>query len=276
MSALTVPAIGKQGDDLYKDASGSKKDAAVATTSSTTTPKATFASGSGANFLGVKVSDHGNLMSFESPQGQEQVFDGQEGYAICNSAGAAFAHDTGSVEARFGPATFSQPTAGAFPLTVTRKTTDGKIKLTQVWNKPDPVEKDVTVSMTVTNLTSSPLFGLVLARSGDFDVGNSANDQGARTGDSAWQWDDRDSTTDTTPGGLMLTALTPGTQHIPQIEAHSTWVGTGGDDVPQREQCAGGIPTPTSTGDLATRMIYDLGDFNGGQSKTVKFEYGRM
>jgi hypothetical protein len=30
-----------------------------------TTVKASFASGSGANFLGVKVSDHGNLLSFE-------------------------------------------------------------------------------------------------------------------------------------------------------------------------------------------------------------------
>src|SRR5215212_4628296 len=32
-----------------------------------TTVKASFASGSGADFLGVKISDHGNLLSFHSP-----------------------------------------------------------------------------------------------------------------------------------------------------------------------------------------------------------------
>jgi hypothetical protein len=278
-SELSAHASAEQGGGLEQDVSGSTKmDAAVATTSSTsTTPKASFASGSGANFLGVKVSDHGNLMSFESPQGQEQLFDGQEGYAVCNSAGGAFGHDTGSVEGGFGAPTFSQPTAGAFPLTVTRKTTDGKLKLTQVWNKPDSVEKDVTVSMTVTNLTNSPLFGLALSRSGDFDVGNSGQDQGARTGDSAWQWDDVDSSVDTSRGGAMLTALTPGTNHFPQIALREDWTGRGGTDLPDRVRCFGSnLLTPTAVQDLAMRMAYNLGDFNGGQSKTVKFEYRRM
>jgi hypothetical protein len=35
-----------------------------------TTVKASFASGSGTNRLGVKVSNHGNLLSFVSPAGQ--------------------------------------------------------------------------------------------------------------------------------------------------------------------------------------------------------------
>ena len=86
LCALSAHASAEQGADLQQSVSGSaKKDAALATTSTTsTTPKASFASGSGANFLGVKVSDHGNLMSFESPAGQEQVFDGREGYALCS------------------------------------------------------------------------------------------------------------------------------------------------------------------------------------------------
>src|SRR5215216_7571765 len=47
--------------------------------------KASFVSGTGADFLGVKVSNHGNLLSFESPAGQEAVFtgEGREGYALC-------------------------------------------------------------------------------------------------------------------------------------------------------------------------------------------------
>jgi hypothetical protein len=274
LSALSANASEKQGVALKQSVSGSnKKDAAVATTSSTTTPKASFASGSGANFFGVKVSDHGNLMSFESPQGQVATFDGQEGYAVCNSAGGAFGHDTGSVEAGFGAPTFSQPNgAGQFPLTVTRKTTDGKLQLKQVWSKPDPVEKDVTVSMTVTNLTSSPLFALELSRSGDFDVGNSGSDRGARTTDSGWQWDDIGSAD--TPGGLMLTALTPNSgqiSHFAQLHARNDWTGAG------RTQCLSAqLETPTSIQDLAMRMFYELGDFNAGQSKTVKVEYRRI
>jgi hypothetical protein len=44
-----------------------------------------------------------------------------------------------------------------------------------------------------------------------------------------------------------------------------------------RETCVhGSLTTPTPVQDLAMRGIYGLGDFNAGQSKTVKFEYGRM
>src|SRR5215204_2911648 len=117
--ALSVPALGKENDVRQQSVPRSdKRDAAIATTSTTTTPKASFASGSGANFLGVKVSDHGNLLSFESPQGQEQLFDGQEGYALCSNFGnTVHAHDTGSVESGFGVPTFSQPNGtGTFPL----------------------------------------------------------------------------------------------------------------------------------------------------------------
>jgi hypothetical protein len=187
LSALSASASGKQNASRQQSIlSADKKGTAVVTTSGTTTPKASFASGSGVNFLGVKVSDHGNMMSFESPAGEEAVFQGREGYAVCSTNGSTVhGHDTGDLEAGFGAPTFSQPTAGAFPLTVTRKTTDGKFKLTQVWAKPDAVEKDVTVTMTLTNISSIPIAGVVLSRSGDFDSGASSSDQGARTADSA-------------------------------------------------------------------------------------------
>jgi hypothetical protein len=277
LSAFSVPAIGKQSDDPNQSVSGSNnRDVAVSLASSTaTTPKASFASGSGENFLGVKVSDHGNLMSFESPQGQEATFNGQEGYAVCSgtTADTVHGHDTGSVEDGFGAPTLSQPTAGKFPLTVTRKTTDGKFQLKQVWNKPDPVEKDVTVTMTLKNLSSSTINGVYVSRSGDFDIGASSSDQGAATTDSAWQWDDRArASTEPTSGGVMLTALTLGTtNHGVFVESRSMWMGA------TRETCVhGSLTTPTPVQDLAMRGIYGLNAFNAGQSKTVKFEYGRM
>src|SRR5215218_1350251 len=176
--------------------------------------KASFVSGTGADFLGVKVSNHGNLLSFESPAGQEAVFTGREGYALCSGPSTVHGHDTGGVEEGFGTPKFKQPNPGKFPLTITRKTTDGQLQLKQVWSKPDAIEKDVTLTITVKNISSGPIPDVDLARSGDFDVGTSGQDQGAGTNDSVWQWDDLSrANSEPTPGGVMLTALTLGTPH---------------------------------------------------------------
>ena len=244
-----------------------------------TVVKASFANGSGANFLGVKVSDHGNLTSFESPAGQEQVFGGREGYAVCSNNGSTHnGHDTGDVEGGFAAPTFSQPNgAGTFPLTVTRRTTDGTFQLTQVWATPDAVEKDVTVTMTLKNISSATIEGVLLSRSGDFDVGDQSADRGARTNDSAWLWDD--ATLVSPPGGLMLTALSFGTSHLTGIETASTWVGDGTQTHPGARQGCGAerVNTPTTTdSDLTMKVFYLFGNMSAGQSRTVKFEYGRM
>lgn len=239
-----------------------------------TTAKASFVSGKGANFLGVKVSTHGNLTSFESPANQEAVFDGNEGYVLCTGEGATVhGHDTGPVEGGFGTPTFSQPTAGAFPLTVTRNTKDGKFQLKQVWNKPDAAEKDVTLTMTLKNRSSGTLSGVTLARTGDYDVGTGSTDRGALTGDSTWQWDDFRAT-DSPPVGLMITALSFGIPHSQSIDIQSFW---SDPTNPTRDDCFGASEnTPTGEGDWAMRMIYLLGDLGAGQSKTVKLSYERM
>jgi hypothetical protein len=277
--SFSVPALGQQSAPRHQSVlPADNKDATLANaTSSTTTPKASFASGSGVNFLGVKVSDHGNLLSFESPANQEAVFGGREGYAICSSNGSTVhAHDTGDVEAGFGTPTFSQPNgAGTFPLTVTRNTTDGKFQLTQVWAKPDPVEKDVTVTMTLKNISSASINGVLLSRSGDFDVGTASTDRGALTNDSAWLWDDS-SGPDSPPGGLMLTALTFGTGHITGMEPSSSWVGSTSTPGSRTHCGSDNTTTPTAAGDFSMSVLYDIETLNAGQSKIVKFEYGRM
>jgi hypothetical protein len=240
-----------------------------------TTVKASFASGSGANFLGVKVSNHGNLLSFESPAGQEAVFlsEGNEGYMVCSGADnpRANGRDTGGEELGFSAPTFAQPNgAGTFPLTVTRNTTDGGFQLKQVWNKPDAVEKDLTITMTLKNVSSATIQGILLQRTGEFDVGSTGTDRGAAAGDSVWQWDDRNGP-DSPPVGLMLTALTFATNHGGDIVTSSEWFDHA------RLQCgASPTPTPTATGDFGMRLAYSLGSLSAGQSKTVKFEYGRM
>lgn len=225
--------------------------------------------------MGVKVSNHGNLMSFESPQGRENVFSGAEGYAVCsNFNNTVHGHDTGAVEAGFGAPTFSQPTAGKFPLTITRKTTDGKFQLKQVWNMPDPAEKDVTVTMTLKNLSSATISNVFVSRSGDFDIGATSQNQGARTSDSAWQWNDQSPpSADRPPGGVMLTAATYGAVYDTFVEPRSDYSGG------TRENCFALVPdlaTPTSVQDLTIRAHYALFNLGAGQSKTVKFEYRHM
>jgi hypothetical protein len=242
-----------------------------------TTNKASFASGSGANFLGVKVSDHGNLTSFESPAGKEHVFAGREGYAVCTNLIPlqAYGHDTGDVEGGFGTPTFSQPNgAGTFPLTVTRNTTDGKFQLKQVWNKPDAAEKDVTLTMTLKNRTSSTLADVLLTRSGDFDVGGSVTDQGGASTDSAWLWDDVSSGIGSPYVGLKLTALTFGTTHNGYIVPEANWYNQSSGN---RLNCNGANPpSPGTRAAFAMQMTYHLGNLGAGQSKTVKLLYGRM
>lgn len=268
-------AVSKQQQEQSSSRSSTTSDKSGGEVSiQSTTEKASFASGRGANRLSVKVSNHGNLLSFVSPAGQEAVFDGNEGYVVCTGDGATVhGHDTGSVEGGFGKPRFTQPTAGAFPLSVTRNTTGGAFQLKQVWSKPDAKEKDVTVTMTLKNLSSATLSGVTLVRTGDFDVGTNPSDQGARTNDSLWQWDDVGAT-DSPPVGLMLTALSFGTSHAPRMDIRSFW---GAPTNPTRDDCFGTSDnTPTAEGDYAMRMIYLLGNLSAGQSKTVKLEYRRM
>jgi hypothetical protein len=145
-----------------------------------------------------------------------------------------------------------------------------------VWAKPDATEKDITVTMMLTNRSSATIEGVLMSRSGDFDASGTSNDRGARTGDSAWLWDD--ATLVSPPGGLMLTALTFGTSHSTGIETQSTWVGDGTTNSGTRQACgADGVNTPTNgAGDFSMKVFYGFGNLSAGQSKTVKFEYGRM
>jgi hypothetical protein len=70
----------------------------------------------------------------------------------------------------------------------------------------------------------------------------------------------------------MLSALTLGTNHTTLVEPRLEWTDF------TRPSCipGGGLATPTTVQDLAMRVFYNLGGLNAGQSKAVKFEYGRM
>jgi hypothetical protein len=249
-------------------------------TTQSLTPKASFASGTNATRFAVQVSNHGNLLSFESPAGAEAVSAGREGYAVCSFSSAGgdvvHGHDTGGVKAGFGPPTIVQPNPGAFPLTVTRNTTDGKFQLKQVWNQPDAAEKDITVTMTLKNKSNAAISSVALSRSGDYDVGTSGADAGLRTADTVMLWDDFNSLVDSPPVGARMTALSFGTPHFLDVETRFNWAEEG--TLSTRRVCEAvseETPAPDS-GNYAMRVVYGLGSINAGASKTVKFAIGRM
>ena len=245
------------------------------------TPQASFSSGAGANFLGIKISKHGNLLSFESPAGAEAVFDGQEGYTVRSFSNAGgdvvHGHDTGAVGEGFGPATIAQPNPGAFPLTVTRNITDRKFKLTQVWDRTDAAEKDITVTMTLKNKSNATITSVALSHSGNYDVGVGSGDAGARTDDTALLWDDYsgiDASQSFLGVGVKMTTLSFGTLHFTDVEDRFDWIGPPGT----RERCeAVSTETPSPDGrNYVMRVVYGLSNISAGKSKTVKFGIGRL
>ena len=245
--------------------------------------QATFQSGADETYMLIQASDHGYLTVFESPAGRDTLF--ADGYAVCSGGGAAVhGYDVSGIEEGFEAPTIEQPNPGAFPLTVTRFTTDqlnGGFQLTQVWNKPDATEKDITVTMTLKNTSPTTKRGVRLSRTVDMDVGsnesntNYAGDLGARTSDSAFQWDDVSGPEPDPPEGRTLTALTFNTAHTTAIEPGTSWGGATGT-FRGCTPAAQSTPVTTTTDDLTMRVVYNLGNMAAGQSKTVKFKYGRM
>lgn len=180
-------------------------------------PVATFVSGGGISFMRAEVDARGHL-ALESPRGVALTsFEGYpEGYALCTGDEYATAIDLESSEGHsvrgFTAPVVSQPDPGAFPVTITRRTTDGRFKLTQRWAVPDATEKDVTVTMTLKNIGATTASGLELIRS--MEAHSNYGDLPAltigATGDSVVQW--------WTPGtpvthGLSMTARTLGVPH---------------------------------------------------------------
>lgn len=240
-----------------------------------TTCFSTYTSGSGANFMKVCISRHGNLVQFESPAGSEHIRVNTigEGYSVCGDIGGVtkFGHDAGFNESGFGSPTITQPNgANTFPLTITRKTTDEKFQLIQKFSR-DTKEKDVTITMTLKNISASPISTVKLTRYFDGDIDNDTDDDRyARTGSSVWGYEDVQAPFGE-GHGLMLTPLTFSTLHSAVVRTFSAWSST-------LDSCGDVIvePTPTDFGNFVGEVSYFLGTMNADQSKTVKFIYRRF
>lgn len=246
-----------------------------------------YTSGGGAAAVNVCISNHGNVVKFESPAGFEQI--GQlntfrDGYAICTGnlptvPNVSHGYDTGGIEAGFTAPTISQPNGpNTFPLTISRDTTDGVFQLQQSY-KLDKIERDLTITMKVVNLSAVDQDFVKLSRYFEGDVDNNASAGRFGANDEAvWEW-----VNTTTGHGLMLSNLTPGFNA-------STTVHTVADHNPlgsgfrTGDGCivfAGQVATPTdpatvSGANLVGRVIYGMGTIHAGNSKIVKVLYRRF
>jgi hypothetical protein len=153
------------------------------------------------------------------------------------------------------------------PLTIRRTSTDNNFQLTMVFKK-DAVERDLTVTMTLKNMSGATRTNVQLARYADFDVENQAgSNRYDRSGHGVWA---RDATY-----GVTLSALSRQIAHETAVEVAFA------SPIPWTliavNQCVvTSVAVPTAPGDRAGRVTYTFGDMPAGSSKTVKFAYRRQ
>jgi hypothetical protein len=246
---------------------------------------ATIASGAGAAALTVCLSDHGNIVQWTTPAGVEHSIR-NDGYVLCSlgelKVPVVHGWDAGiSTEDGFGPPIIDQPNgANTLPLVITRTTDDGVFRLDQSFAR-DATEKDLTITMTVTNLSRTTRNVVRLGRYFGMSPNRQFNspNNASTTSDSVFLWDDpHQGFVDSAVYGVMLTALTFGTPHTPAVEDHDDWNPQDSDGPQRAESC-----TPIDFGgpridllDLRGRVTYELGSITPQRSRRVRFLYRHM
>jgi hypothetical protein len=219
----------------------------------------------------VCISEDGNIVEFESPKGQQYMGMG-EGYALCSAKGTVVhGYDAYYAESGFGPATVTQPNGpNTFPLTISRPTLDGIFVLTQEfsWNT---AQKDVSISMTVENVSLVDVNAVRLIRYFHHNVPlkeDSTKYGMSRTCDSVLALGDGPNR-----HGVCLAATTLKREHSTAVESFTDWTTTTAAGCTELEQVTPMVGTGT---DLVGRVKYHVGTVRAGMSKSVAVVYRRL
>ena len=228
-----------------------------------TTCQATFTSGSGNSFLRWCVTINGNLLNFESPAGVDHI-GSIEGYALCSPFGNAF-DAAGLGEAGFGgPGIVLAQSVSS--ITIERDTADGRLRVLQKFTR-DTNENDVTIAVTVTNLSGEEIFAPRLSRYADFDVNlSSGGDVFSASVDGVWA---------TESLGITLSA-TSFKEPLSNTLVESFTALAGGTAAGCDGDSTNPLKLPTVGVDATARVTYFLRTLLPGQSRTVKFVYRRQ
>lgn len=211
-----------------------------------------FSKGSGVARIAYCVTDNGTIARLEGPASQEHVANGQawEGFVVCSGTSVQ-AWDLSATADGFGATTVL---AGPKSTGVTLRRTSTQFQLDQVF-KLDSKEKDVTITMTLTNISGAMIPDVRLARAYDPDPNNDAGDDLETTSARGVFAVDTDAVT--------LTGTTWGTPTDTAVDTGSA------------PACSptGGV-APRVTGDASLAVVtYHLGSMKANAKKKVVFVY---
>ena len=147
----------------------------------------TFTAGASNTFLRYCVTDGGNILGIEGPQGHFMVPDDREGYGICDQSTGVSYFDYGSFGAssNWGPVNVVSHTAKSVKMT--RTTSDGIWTLTQVFNLVAGTSPMVKDTMTLKNNTAAAR-GAFLLRYADTDIDGDVTNNLDATIEAASAW----------------------------------------------------------------------------------------
>jgi hypothetical protein len=186
-----------------------------------------------------------------------------EGYVLCDLDSKATSFDAGFDRSGWGPSVVIQPNGpNTLPLTIKRKTTDGRFELTQVFSV-ETSSREILIAMGVKNLSASPAH-LALVRYADFDLnGTSGGDVYIRSRDSVFGRE----------GDVMsLTSLVPTFDPVvaTAIERKSDWGSLAGAGT--HTTCSA-VPQSGATADDYVARITFTFSLAAGSSKAVVVAY---
>jgi hypothetical protein len=226
-----------------------------------------FATGSGPTRLAWCVSSNANLVKFESPASVLHLREGlREGYALCTTedliGDRVRGFDNGAGSSGFdAPVLLASSTSS---VTIRRLTTDGAFQLDHTFAR-DSKENDVTITVTIKNISGAVADGVVYARFADLDIsGDGGDDVMDRSLRGVWARD-----ISVVSGEAV--ALTATTFSVPAVPVALRLA-----DTTMSGCFASGAPTPLSPGDNAAHVTYHLGGFGVNQTKKVTFTYRRQ
>lgn len=224
----------------------------------------------------IVLSQAGNLLEFKSPNIGGAQYDHiiagarSEGYVLCYNGLRVW--DTGTSQSGFAPSTSSNSTLTG--ITIKRKTTDGVLELTQVFNAP-VAGQALGIVMTVKNLSASTVNNIILRRQVDFDV-DTGGTQGwsnfsnrfLRTSvDGVVAWNDpADAPLGREAHAMLLRTEKASASVIPKVTA----------DILDNSCSPASVVTPTGRVDNGATLEFALGALPTTASATANMRYVRF
>jgi hypothetical protein len=238
-----------------------------------TVPFATFSTNKNGGTT-VVVSDHGNVLNFESPSGYGHIFHtiGKgEGYILCyTGVSPVQAFDLGTSENT--SAWSSTTSTPGPPVQVKRVTADGSVQFDQAISF-NGARRALTIKMTLKNIGAQAITSVKLRRQVDFDVDRVGSNGWALSTQNVWGADSHNA----------VFAFAPKQNAPAGREAHTMMLhATSGDATsarittpPATDACNPAESLPPQTGDFGGTLVYDVGTLAVGKTKSFMIEYIR-